>query len=159
MPRRVPSATDTDAYRPSGFSEPLDRQNRFLRLRAAFTARDARFAHPNAYGDALWSGVFDAAYTRPGDYLVQADGSLVHCGATTPIAGAVCADQPHCLVLAPGRAVQHRRQHIWWCITETNEVMLTHWPASVTRRGWPRSSQVPICQVTARSPTGPYCYR
>ena len=25
------------------------------------------------YGDALWYGIFDAAYTRPGDYLVQAD--------------------------------------------------------------------------------------
>ena len=36
-------------------------------------ARDGRFAHPECYGDALWYGIFDAAYTRPGDYLVQAD--------------------------------------------------------------------------------------
>src|ERR1700722_2384520 len=64
---------DTDAYRPSGVSEPLAPMNRFLRLRAAFTAEDGRFAHPNAYGDALWYGVFDAAYTRIGDYLVQQD--------------------------------------------------------------------------------------
>ncbi len=64
---------DTDAYRPSGTSDPLAARNRFLRLRAAFTSRDGGFAHPVMYGDALWYGIFDAAYTRPGDYLVQAD--------------------------------------------------------------------------------------
>jgi hypothetical protein len=63
----------TDAYRPTGVSEPLDPTNRFLRLPAAFTVPDGRFARPNGYGDALWYGVFDAAYTRPGDYLVQQD--------------------------------------------------------------------------------------
>src|SRR5215472_6287743 len=68
------TGADTDAYRPSGAADPLAPTNRFLRLRAAFTARDGRFAHPNAYGDALWYGIFDAAYTRPGDYLAQADG-------------------------------------------------------------------------------------
>src|SRR6476469_459057 len=62
---------DTDAYRPRGPSEPLARTNRFLRLRAAFTAPDGRFVRPNSYGDALWYGIFDAAYTQPGDYLVQ----------------------------------------------------------------------------------------
>src|SRR5579883_3175744 len=62
---------DTDAYRPRGPADPLDRAFRFLRLRAAFTAHDGTFAHPSGYGEALCYGVFDAAYTQPGDYLVQ----------------------------------------------------------------------------------------
>ena len=42
---------------------------------AAFTVPDGKFAKPNGYGAALWYGVFDAAYTRPGDYLVQDSGT------------------------------------------------------------------------------------
>jgi hypothetical protein len=62
---------NTDAYRPSGQSDPLAQPNRYLHLNAAFTTHDGKFAHPNGYGEALWYGIFDAAYTRPGDYLVQ----------------------------------------------------------------------------------------
>ena len=98
--------TDTDAYRPSGVSEPLAPRNRFLRLRAAFTSRDGKFAHPVMYGDALWYGIFDAAYTQPGDYLVQGRFRLVHRRTTTAAAGVVCTDQPHRLILAPCRAVE-----------------------------------------------------
>jgi len=65
---------DTDAYRPSTPSDPLTSVNRFLHLAAAFTARDGRFEHANVYGQAMWYGVFDAAYTQPGDYLVQEHG-------------------------------------------------------------------------------------
>ncbi len=65
----------TNAFRPKGTSDPLANANRFLRLNAAFTAPDGRFARPNGYGTSLWFGVFDAAYTRPGDYLVQKGGT------------------------------------------------------------------------------------
>lgn len=64
---------DTDAYRASGNSEPLAATNRFLRLRAAFIPHRGGPTRPNAHGEALWHGIFDAAYTRVGDYLVQAD--------------------------------------------------------------------------------------
>ena len=93
-----------------GVSEPMAPRNRFLRLRAAFTAPDGRFARPNGYGDALWYGIFDAAYTRPGDYLVQARRHLVHRGSAAAAAGAVRADQPYRLVLASGRAREYRRE-------------------------------------------------
>lgn len=60
-----------DAYRPRGPDEPLAARNRFLRLPAAFSAIDGKFARATGYGNSLWYGVFDAAYTQPGDYLVQ----------------------------------------------------------------------------------------
>jgi hypothetical protein len=65
---------DTNAFRPSTPSDALAPVNRFLRLRATFTTRDGGFEHANGYGQATWYGVFDAAYTQPGDYLVQKQG-------------------------------------------------------------------------------------
>src|SRR6267154_1317707 len=61
----------TDAYRANGASNPLDRSNRFLQLRAAFSRADGRFTQPVGFADALWRGYFDASYTHVGDYLVH----------------------------------------------------------------------------------------
>jgi hypothetical protein len=61
----------TDVYRASGVSNPLERSNRYLQLRAAFSRADGNFAQPNGYGVAVWRGYFDASYTRVGDYLVH----------------------------------------------------------------------------------------
>jgi hypothetical protein len=61
----------TDAYRPIGVSDPLDRSNRYLQLRAAFSRADGNFGRAIGYGVAIWRGIFDASYTRVGDYLVQ----------------------------------------------------------------------------------------
>src|SRR5579863_2090829 len=64
----------TDAYRPSGASEPLSPTNRFLHLRAAFNDVRGGFERANTYDHPLWNGIFDTAYTRVGDYLVQQGG-------------------------------------------------------------------------------------
>ena len=65
----------TDAYRPAGPSEPLCPVNRFLRLHAVFCGVRGGFERANEYEHPLWSGIFDAAYTRVGDYLVQSTGT------------------------------------------------------------------------------------
>ena len=67
------TGTTTSAYRPRGAENPLAPQNKYLRLPAAFSGLDGKFARPNGYGNALWYGIFDAAYTCAGDYLVQQD--------------------------------------------------------------------------------------
>ncbi len=61
----------TDAYRPDGDSNPVDRSNRFLQLRAAFSRADGNFSQPVGYEVAVWRGYFDGSYTRAGDYLIQ----------------------------------------------------------------------------------------
>jgi hypothetical protein len=61
----------TDAYRPRGVRNPLERVNRYLKLPAAFSRVDGDFTQPVGYGTAMWRGYFDASYTRVGDYLVQ----------------------------------------------------------------------------------------
>jgi hypothetical protein len=59
------------AYRPSGAADPLNARNRFMLLLAAFTSPRPDGDRPVGYGMATWWGVFDAAYTRPGDYIVR----------------------------------------------------------------------------------------
>jgi hypothetical protein len=61
----------TDAYRSRGTANPLERSNRYLQLRAAFSRTDGRFTQAVGFGVAVWNGYFDASYTRVGDYLVQ----------------------------------------------------------------------------------------
>jgi len=60
----------THAFRPAGSAAPLAPENRFLRLPASFHRPGGYGARPR-HGDPMWQGLFDAAYTRPGDYLVQ----------------------------------------------------------------------------------------
>jgi hypothetical protein len=59
-----------DAFRPIRPYQPLDKINRFLRFPATFVSAGGGDQRTNSYGDALWHGIFDASYTRPGDYLV-----------------------------------------------------------------------------------------
>jgi hypothetical protein len=153
---------DTDAYRPTGTADPLAATNRYLRLRAAFTARDGEFTRPNAYGDALWYGMFDAAYTRPGDYLVQGD-----------MIWFIAAQYR----LLPILCVQTNRFVSFWraagpsstgvndyggVVAGANTALLTNWPASVlgiVGRGHssadlPSDSSIPYWTVLLPSPPG-----
>jgi len=61
----------TDAYRACGVTDPLDRSNRYLQLRAAFSRADGNFTQPVGYDVPVWRGHFDASYTQVGDYLVH----------------------------------------------------------------------------------------
>lgn len=60
-----------DVYRPRGIADPLDGRNHVLRFRAAFLPRDGRTRAPVSYGHVTWQGLFDTAYTLPGDYIVR----------------------------------------------------------------------------------------
>jgi hypothetical protein len=64
----------TEAFRASSGEAPLALRNRFLRLPAVFHI-GKNFDQPSEYGAPLWQGIFDSAYTRPGDYLVQDAGT------------------------------------------------------------------------------------
>jgi hypothetical protein len=121
----------TDAYRPAGVSEPLDPTNRFLRLHAAFTAPDGRFARPNGYGEALWHGVFDAAYTRPGDYLVQA-GATWFVAAQQRLLPVLCVRTNRVVSFVRPAAPMNTGVNAYGGVTTaTNAPLLTNWPANV----------------------------
>ncbi len=86
-----------ELLRPRGLSDPLDGGNLVLRLQAAFSAPGGRFARPVAHGGVLWHGIFDAAYTRVGDYLRQResrpgarDGGVWFIAAQQPLSPVLC---------------------------------------------------------------------
>jgi hypothetical protein len=66
--------TWADAYRPAHPLEPFKDEFRFMKLPAAFVPARGGAQQTNLYGDPFWHGLFDASYTRPGDYLCCATG-------------------------------------------------------------------------------------
>jgi hypothetical protein len=59
------------AYRSAGPADPLQPRYRFMQLHATFLSPRPDNDRPVGYGMATWWGVFDSAYTRPGDYIVR----------------------------------------------------------------------------------------
>ena len=78
-----------DVFRPQGATAPMAAGNRIVRLPALFTQSRAP-----GYGEPLWQGIFDAAYTQPGDYLRGAVVREDQSGAAFPAPGGA-ADGRH----------------------------------------------------------------
>ena len=94
-------------YRPKTAAEPLCSRNRIIKLFASFNPEDGRYTSAPGFGHPIWWGVFDSAYTEPGDYLVGDTGTYfvcaqrpllpVQCVLTNRIVGLIRAAAP-----APG---------------------------------------------------------
>lgn len=130
-----------NAYRPKGPANPLDPTHRFLRLQAAFTS--VHPSRPIGYGQPDWIGVFDAAYTRPGDYLVR---SLSARGGDTGGVWFIASQQPNLPVLCvrASRVVSLARPaaplatgvNTYGGVTlAAATALMTSWPASVLAAG------------------------
>jgi len=122
-----------DAFRPSGPDDPLQPTNRYLRLTAAFNAQDPRFARTNAYGVAVWYGVFDAAYTRIGDYLVERlSGTAWFIAAQQALLPALCVRTNRVVTFERAAAPKRTGTNAYGGVTQgSSTVLLTGWPASV----------------------------
>ena len=121
----------TDAYRPSGARNPLAPTNRYMRMPAAFGPPDARFRRPEAYGAALWDGVFDSAYTRPGDYLVQGS-SIWFIAAQQSLLPPLCVKANRLVSFARPPAQAAAGVNAYGGVVPLDAVpLLTGWPASV----------------------------
>ena len=121
----------TDAYRPSGAMEPLRPVNRFLRLRAAFSNVHGGFERPNTYDHSLWNGIFDSAYTRVGDYLVQQSGTWF-IAAQQSLMPVLCVRADRMVSFTRPAAPTASGVNTYGGVTTaTNMPLLTNWPASV----------------------------
>jgi len=121
----------TDAYRPSGASTPLDPVNRFLRLPAAFSGIDGNFGRAVGYGSSLWHGFFDAAYTRPGDYLVQGY-DVWFVAAQQRLLPVLCVQTNRVISFTrPPAPTATGANSYGGMVASTNMPLLTNWPASV----------------------------
>lgn len=144
-----------DAYRPSGSADPLSARNRFLRLHAAFTAPRGEFKHTPAYGSALWYGIFDAAYTRPGDYLVREDATWF-IAAQQQLLPVLCVQTNRIVTFSRPATQSSTGVNGYGGITAaTLEPLIEQWPASVLtastagrpNAGLPSDASVPYWTV------------
>jgi hypothetical protein len=121
----------TDAFRPSCGTAPLSPHNRFLRLHAAFSGPDDRFLKPSSYGSAIWHGVFDAAYTQVGDYLVQ-DRNIWFIAAQQNLLPVLCVKAERIVSFSRSEAPSTTGVNGYSGVTtDSNVPLLTDWPASV----------------------------
>jgi hypothetical protein len=126
---------DHDAYRPSGPNDPLAVSNRYLRLPAWFNAQDPSGARANAYGRPLWYGVFDAAYTRPGDYLSGPSGTFFIAGQQS-LLPVLCVQTNRTISASRPAAPRMAGVNAYGGLNRTAaQSLLSNWPASVLAAG------------------------
>ncbi len=123
-----------EVFRPDGAEAPLAARHLVLRMKAAFSAPDGRFGRPVPHGQLYWHGVFDAAYTRVGDYIRREDGAVwfvaaqqalhpVLCVRASRVVDVVRPDAPEQPGLAPYGGGEGAR------------VLLRAWPAGIVAGG------------------------
>lgn len=122
-----------DLLRPTTTREPLGPASRILRLRAAFLPIGGRTSRPVAFGDALWEGVFDAAYTKPGDILRRIDDTAIHFIATQQrLLPVLCVRAPRLIdITRPAVAIDPGLNAYGGTVTSTDAILATGWPASI----------------------------
>ncbi len=120
-----------DAYRPKGPADPLSPTNRFLRLHAAFSAPDGKFLRPGAYGNPLWHGVFDSAYTQPGDFLVQ-EGDIWFIAAQQALLPVLCVQTNRMVSFVRPAAPGATGLNAYGGVSlETATTLIRNYPASI----------------------------
>jgi hypothetical protein len=127
-----------DAFRPSGPSDPLDKQNRYLRLPAAFLPASGGDSRTNSYGEPLWRGVFDAGYTRAGDYVVLGS-QVFFVVSQQPLLPVLCVIANCTISFARPNSQAGAAVNSYGGYTSSGStVLMERWPASVladTRAG------------------------
>ena len=127
--------SDYDAFRPVAAVQPLAPANRYLRLPAAFSTEAGSFRQPVGYGGASWSGIFDTAYTRPGDYL-KGSGGIYFISAQQSLLPSLCVLTNHTLSIARVTSPGVVGSTGYGGITRgTLSSVLTDWPACVLAAG------------------------
>jgi hypothetical protein len=151
-----------DAFRPSGPGCPLDKQNRFLKLPAAFVSAKGNDKRANVYGDALWHGIFDASYTRAGDYLVM-DAAIFFIGSQEPLSPVLCIRANRTVSIARPKMQRAPAANAYGGYTAGNSTLvLDQWPASVlgegksgsSNTGLPTDQLIPYWAVLLPAPVG-----
>ena len=120
-----------DAFRPSGTSNPLSKGNHFLRLHAAFIPARGGTNYTNLYGDPFWIGVFDASYTRPGDYLDH-EATIFFIASQKPMLPVLCVETNAVLSISRPLIQLNAASNPYGGYTlGGSTILVDHWPASV----------------------------
>ena len=133
-----------DAYRPRSPASPLASGNRYLRLAASFNAEDPAYRKPNGYGRATWFGIFDSAYTQPGDYLSGPPG-VFFIAAQQALLPVLCVLANRTLnAIRPG-APASPGVNTYGGLNQVNaKPLLSGWPASILAIGGGQSTDITL---------------
>ena len=132
-----------DAFRPATAANPLAAENRYLRLPATFTDENLTFRRPTGYGRAAWSGIFDRAYTKPGDYLSGPAG-IFFIAAQQSLLPALCVLTNRTISTArPAAPTAPGINAYGGLLATTATPILTSWPASVLFAGAGSPGELP----------------
>ncbi|MDR3532821.1 MAG: hypothetical protein P4L90_19985 [Rhodopila sp.] len=151
-----------DAFRPKGPFRPLDKQNRFLRLPATFVSAKGNDGRTNVYGEVLWHGIFDASYTRPGDYLVLETG-IYFVASQVPLLPVLCVGTNRTISVARPNMQTGTATNSYGGYTSNSSLTLMEgWPASVLGENkssapvvnLPADQTVPYWNVLVPAPAG-----
>jgi hypothetical protein len=144
-----------DAFRPTGPLNPLDVQNRFLRLPAVFVSTKGNVTRTNLYGDALWHGIFDASYTRVGDYIVMGP-SKFFVASQAPLLPVLCVKTNRVIsILRPNTQCTSVIDAYGGYTLGNSATLMQGWPASVlgenrtsaASAGLPTDSSIPYWNI------------
>jgi hypothetical protein len=120
-----------DAFRPKGPFKPLDNQNRFLRLPATFVSAKGNEGRTNVYGEVLWHGIFDASYTRAGDYLVMDTGRFF-VASQNPLLPVLCVKANRIIsIVRPNMQTNTASNAYGGYTSGGSQTLMEGWPASV----------------------------
>lgn len=120
-----------DAFRPKGAFNPLDRQNRFLRLPATFVSASGGTTRTNVYGDVLWHGIFDASYTQAGDYIVSETGTFF-VASQDPLLPVLCVKSNRTVsIIRPNMQTNTATNAYGGYTSGGSTILMAGWPASV----------------------------
>ena len=151
-----------DAIRPNGPFNPMDPQNRFLRMPATFKSANGSDTKTNSYGEALWQGVFDGSYTRVGDYLVLAHGTYFVI-SQAPLLSIMCVRTNRTISISRPNPQTTTAANVYGGYTSNNStILMSGWPASVlgetktgvSANGLPSDQTSPTWAVLVPAPDG-----
>lgn len=121
-----------DAYRPNGPFRPLAPANRFMRLPAFFTGKGGRLEQPLGFGEVVAHGLFDYAYTRPGDCIVLPTATWFIL-TQDPLQPALCARANRTLGIARPQAPSATGVNPYGGSVPASETpVASGWPCSIT---------------------------
>ena len=120
-----------DLFRPTGSFNPIGTANRILRLTAWFMPAKGNDGRTNVYGEPLWHGIFDASYTRPGDYL-NMGGALFFVASQEPLLPILCVKCNRIISVARPSLQSNAASNSYGGYTSGSSTNVVEgWPASV----------------------------
>ena len=121
-----------EAFRPAGPTDPLSASHRFLRLPVYFVPARGGDRRTNLPGDPFWDGIFDASYTRPGDYIIGETGTFF-IASQLPLLPILCVRTNRTISISRPATQSRLSGNSYGGYRSSNaEPILTKWPGNVT---------------------------